>query len=377
MELKFSIILLFLLSSNTLFAQEKIDFEGQASAILSFSPENDLNSFAGGRYIPKFSYKIPLDSTRFIDFEASANISGTALFHPFDTASFGGLISPYRLWARYSAKQFELRIGLQKIDFGSANLLRPLQWFNQIDPRDPLQLTNGVYGVLGRYYFLNNANAWFWVLYGNEKTRGFDQLETYKKLPEFGGRFQYPVSKGELALSYHYRTANSIGQNPLPPYEKIPETRFGLDGKWDLKVGLWFEATYSHKFKDLNSFTNQGLLNLGTDYTFGLGNGLNVIFEHFALTYESDFFGFDQTAHFSGLTASYPISFFDNISTILYYDWTGSNFTFLLNYQHQFKHITGYLMAYYNPTVIQGFQQNELVNNFSGPGIRLILVYNH
>ena len=30
-----------------------------------------------------------------------------------------------------------------------------------IDPRDPLQLTNGVWGLLGRYYFMNNANLRF------------------------------------------------------------------------------------------------------------------------------------------------------------------------------------------------------------------------
>ena len=58
--------------------------------------------------------------------------------------------------------------GLQKINFGSATMLRPLMWFDQVDPRDPLQLTDGVWGVLGRYYFLNNANIWLWGLYGNK-----------------------------------------------------------------------------------------------------------------------------------------------------------------------------------------------------------------
>ena len=110
-------------------------------------------------------------------------------------------------------------------------LLRPIQWFNQIDPRDPLQLTNGVYAALGRYYFLNNANIWLWVLYGNEKTRGFDVLESNWKIPEIGTRIQYPIPKGEIALSYHYRTANSINQSFLNPYEKIPEHRIGIDGK--------------------------------------------------------------------------------------------------------------------------------------------------
>ena len=67
-------------------------------------------------------------------------------------------ISPYRIWVRYQIKNWEFRLGLQKIDFGSAQLLRPIQWFNQIDPRDPLGLTNGVNGLLVRRYFKNNSN---------------------------------------------------------------------------------------------------------------------------------------------------------------------------------------------------------------------------
>ena len=82
-------------------------------------------------------------------------------------------IEPYRVWFRYQIKNWEFRVGLQKIDFGVAQLLRPIQWFNQIDPRDPLGLTNGVRGLLIRHYFKNNSNLWVWGLYGNEKQRGF------------------------------------------------------------------------------------------------------------------------------------------------------------------------------------------------------------
>jgi len=357
--------------------QEKIQFEGQLSSVASFSPDNTLDWFAGGRYIPKFSYQIPVDSTRFVDFEAAANVSGSLLFHPFDNSDVDGRITPYRLWTRYTGNQFEIRIGLQKIDFGSASLLRPLQWFNQVDPRDPLQLTNGVYGALGRYYFLNNTNIWVWGLIGNKKTRGFDIIETNDQIPEFGARIQLPIPKGEIALSAHYRTANSLEQTFTVAYEEIPEYKIGLDGKWDLTIGLWFEAVYSHKNKNLGQFTNQTLLNLGTDYTFGIGNGLHIIAEHLLTSFRETGFGFSNSRNISAVTATYPLSFFDNISTVLYYDWQGNDFTLFLNYEHQFNNITGYLMPYYNPSTQQGLQQNELVNNFSGPGIRLMFVYNH
>lgn len=375
MKYQLYIVLLFL--SINLHAQNKLEWNGQFSAIGSYSPDNDLAVFLGARYIPELNYGIEIDSTRNFDFEASANISGSLLMHPFDSTQTNGQISPYRIWGRYTSQQFELRIGLQKIDFGSATLLRPIQWFNQIDPRDPLQLTNGVYGALGRYYFLNNANVWLWVLYGNEKTRGFDAIETNSKIPEFGGRIQHPVPSGEIALSYHHRVAKSTNLNFIPQFEEMPENRIGIDGKWDVGVGLWFEATHSHKSKNIGVFTNQTLLNIGTDYTFGLGNGLNVIAEHLVTSFDSKAFAFENTAHITASTLSYPLGFFDNLSAILYYTWESEDFTFLLNYSHQFKSFTGYVMGYYNPTQQQGIQQNDLVNQFSGGGIRLMLVYNH
>jgi hypothetical protein len=355
----------------------KLEFEGQLSLIGSYSPDNELDAFVGGRYIPQLSYKIPLDSGRFFDFEASANLSASALFHPFDSANFDTTLSPYRIWARYASKRFELRLGLQKIDFGSATFLRPIQWFNQIDPRDPLQLTNGVFGALGRYYFQNNANIWLWVLYGNEKTRGFDAISTNRKIPEMGGRVQLPVPKGEIAFSYHHRTANSTLTSFVPQYEKIPEDRFGLDGKWDVKVGLWFEATYSRKARELGIFTHQSLLNVGADYTFKLGNGLSVMGEHLLASFDEEALAFSQPLNISALTATYPLGFFDNLTTVLYYNWTGGDFSFFVNYNHQFRKISAYVMAYYNPEMQQGIQQNDFVNNFAGPGIRIMLVYNH
>ncbi|MEM6700546.1 MAG: hypothetical protein AAF599_19230, partial [Bacteroidota bacterium] len=270
----------FLLLNFTAAAQNKVEWDGQVSAIGSYSPANDLEAFIGVRYIPELNYGISLDTTKTLDFEASANLSSALLFDPFSEGEGNSSITPYRIWARYASKQFELRVGLQKIDFGSATLLRPIQWFNQIDPRDPLQLTNGVYGILGRYYFLNNANIWAWILYGNEKTRGFDAIETNRSIPEFGGRIQYPVSNGELALSYHHRTANTENLAFVPQFEEIPENRIGIDGKWDIGIGLWFEGSFVRKSKNVGIFTNQTLLNLGADYTFGLGNGLNVMTEH-------------------------------------------------------------------------------------------------
>ena len=368
-----------LLFINVLWSQERIEFSGQFSTVGSFAPDNLYEGFWGNRYIPELSYGISLDSagTKRLDFEASANLSADFLFSPFDMSDLNGDVQPYRIWARYTTNQFELRLGLQKIDFGSAVFLRPIQWFNQIDPRDPLQLTNGVYGFLGRYYFLNNTNIWFWVLMGNQRTRGFDIIETNNKIPEIGGRFQFPTPKGEIAFSYHFRNANSTHLNFVPQIEEIPEHRVGVDGKWDLGVGLWFESAFIHKRENLSLLTNQAHLNFGLDYTFGLGNGLNVIVEHLTTTTDEEFLGFENTVNLTGATFSYPIGFFDNLSAITLYNWTSKDFVFNMIFNHEFENVSGYFMAFYNPSTVVGFQQNELVNQFAGPGLRVMFVYNH
>ncbi len=356
---------------------DSLIFRGQVSAWSNYYFDSPLPFQIGGRYIPTLEYDIQASEKSLIDFEIAANIYGTFSSSLFDSTQLDGNINPYRLWTRFSTNQFELRLGLQKIDFGSATLLRPLQWFNAIDPRDPLKITNGVYGVLSRYYFLNNANIWAWFLYGNEKTRGFDAIETYSKHPEFGGRIQYPTLRGEIAISYNHRTANAQNLFGQPEFAQIPEDRIGLDGKWDLIIGLWLEATHIIKHRDIGILTNQSLFNLGTDYTFGIGNGLNIIVEHLFMSYSQKSFDFNQNLNFTACNISYPLGFFDNISTMAYYNWKENAMSFFLNYSHQFNKVAGYIMVYYNPKTQQMIQQNELLNISSGPGVQIMLVYNH
>ncbi|MEQ9443914.1 MAG: hypothetical protein RIG62_33045 [Cyclobacteriaceae bacterium] len=372
------LLLCSILIANVAKSQQQFEFDGQAQSWINYSSGNDLNIGMGLRYIPEFNYNIPLENDRLIDFKAAPNMVASLNFHPFDTAQTDADISPYRAWARYSSNQLELRLGLQKISFGSASVLRPLMWFDQIDPRDPLQLTNGVWGALGRYYFLNNANIWLWVLYGNEDVKGWERIRTYEQQPEFGGRIQHPVPRGELAISYHHRTADSrgLGAETLE-YAKIPEDRIGLDGKWDITIGVWFEGSWTHKGKDVGIFTNQTLLNAGIDYTFGVGNGLNVVAEQLVTSYDQQAFAFSNTSTLTGTSISYPTGLFDNLSAVFYYDWTNSNLYSTINWQRDYNKFTVYVMAFSNPVSGQSIQQNDLVNPLAGRGLQIMLVYNH
>ena len=354
----------------------KYGFKGQASAFLLFNPDNNLKLWGGGRYIPVFNWEKPLSQKRLMDIEVSANISGLWASVPLDTTFSNGSIKAYRAWARYSGKQWEWRLGLQKINFGSASILRPLMWFDQIDPRDPLQITDGVTGILGRYYFLNNANIWIWGLYANKNPRGFDIVATAKGIPEVGGRFQFPIKSGEMGLNYHYRQAD-ITDFGHPDFTKTPENRMGIDAKWDIKIGLWLEATWVHSSKNIGFLSHQHFFNIGTDYTFGLGNGLYVIVEQLLISYDQTAFALENTNSLTAISTSYPLGLFDNLTAIFYYDWNNQNLYNFFQWQHQFANWTFNVMAFWNPDNMQLPQQGQAENLFGGKGLQVLAVYNY
>lgn len=358
--------------------KQVLSFKGQLSSWVHVNPKNPYPMYLGGRYIPQVNYEIRLPKQRMIDFEGSANVYGSSGIHFFDSASFEGNINSYRFWGRYSAKQLEARLGLQKIDFGAATMLRALRWFDQVDPRDPLRLTEGVWAGLVRYYFLNNVNVWLWGLHGNKKVKGLEMIKSNASHPEWGGRVQFPVPRGESALSFHHRTADSgdLG-GVVPVYREIQENRIAFDAKWDLTVGLWFEAAWVHASKNLNMFTNQEVLTVGTDYTFGVGSGLNAVLEHMLFSYDEKAFAMAKTINFSALSIRYPLGMFDTVGAIFYYDWTNHSLYNFVNWYRQFDHTILYVIAYWNPGDYQlpaaGFSQNL----YSGFGIQLMVVLNH
>lgn len=373
-------IILFVMSTTMGFTQQTHwDFDGQVSLFGSYAPDLTSSIQVGARYIPELSFRHNFDSiesSRKLEGKLSLNMYGSNAIDPWETIDWAGDVNPYRAWLRYATPQAEIRGGLQKIDFGSAAALRPLQWFNQIDPRDPLQITNGVYGLLGRYYFLNNTNIWVWGLYGNKERRGLDIFESEKKTPEYGGRIQFPVPKGEMAFTFHHRQAD-VSSIPLPVKDKASENRIGFDAKWDVEIGVWLEASYTFLDIPVDRYKHQLFTTVGMDYTFGIGNGLNVILEHMIYNYSETAFSFDAPGNYSASIISYPISLDDRLTSVTYYNWEEKDLSFFINYQHQFSQITGYLMAYYIPAAQTNIQQSEWVTAFSGPGVRIMFVYNH
>lgn len=360
-----------------LFAQS-ITPEGQINSWLSVNPSSDFKVQAGLRFIPSFTIEKQTKKIKY-DSEISVNTYGII---DFDSkgAEPDGNFKPYRLWVRMSAEQFELRAGLQKINFGSATMLRPLMWFDRIDPRDPLQLTDGVYAILGRYYFLNNANIWVWGLYGNENTKGWEFIPGNKKRPEYGGRLQFPALKGEMAISFHNREVDyskSVLDTTITGLANSNENRLGLDGRWDIGIGLWFESTLLHQDIPKIHLPWRKQINIGIDYTFGIGKGLNVIKEFLYVSATQSAFQFKNSISFSALALRYPIGLLDNITAMIYYDWTNSDWYRFINWQRQYDKISLYLMVFWNPNEFDIYQNLEDNSLFTGTGLQFMFVYNY
>ncbi len=334
---------------------------------------------AGIRYLPEIQLQAPINEDFSFDAEISANIWGSGLYWSADSTVWEGDVRPYRAWMKFSGDQFEVRGGLQKINFGSANLLRPLMWFDQIDPRDPLQLTDGVWGILGRYYFLNNANIWVWGLIGNDQRKGWEVIPSVKNKPEFGFRVQLPIPGGELATTYHYRVADAEKVFQIPHGEKphIREKRLALDGKFDYVVGLWFEAVLTHQEIHILELKYSHALSLGLDYTFGLGNGINVMTEYFTFGSSERPLSGGENVHFSALSANYPFNIINNLNGILFYDWTNKEFYNFINWSWQYDKWSFYIMGFWNPQRFNLYQGLGDANLYAGRGLQFMLVFNH
>lgn len=374
------VLWIMLLSGASAGFGQTFETRGQLSAWLAYHKSQD-NEFQGGiRALPSFSLKKNLGEKTAVDAEASFNVYGLASARASQSVSTDGRIKPYRLWARFSTPRFEARLGLQKINFGSALLLRPLMWFDRIDPNDPLQLTDGVYAALVRYTFVGNANIWLWGLFGNQDLKGWEYIETKSRTPEFGGRLQMPLFSGEAAFSYHHRLmdpARSLLPLPEGETERISENRFALDGKWDVGAGIWVEAVLAHQNFRIYPFRYQVLVNTGGDYTFGLGNGLHVVAEHLISGMSTRAFGRGESVRFTALAADYPLGLFDRIKAAMFYNSRTGDWYRLITWQRTYDRWSFYAIGFWNPDHYQIYASQQGRNLFAGKGVQIMAVFNY
>lgn len=343
----FSLLTCFLIGFN-LRASEKdsLLFQSQLSLSGLYNPHASVPGLVQARLLPQLDYLRDFSGDRRISAEVSANLLLKA-----DAASsslkMGASMGLYRAWLRFSSQRNEIRAGLQQLNFGSASLLRPLQWFDGLNPTDPLRMTNGVWGILDRLYFENNATLWLWGLYGNTERRIWDLAVQSVNVPEFGFRFQQPVSSGEMALSLHHRTVETT----LGTYSRFRETKIGLDGKWDIGPGLWFEDSFTATSQASPFKSGWNFLTVGADLTPEFLDGVSFTFEHMLNnTYSTDA-QMSSSANFSALSATWPINMINRLSGIVLYSWEGDAWFRYLTWSADFDRTSVHLIGFWNPNL--------------------------
>lgn len=352
-----------LLCSNTCLSDE-ISLNGQAVGYFAY---DDVWK-AGFRYIPEMKISHILSEQSTIDAEISLNAYTWSEFEASGNFIDNAKLKLYRSWIRYSRSQFETRVGLQKINFGPAKIMRTLMWFDSVDVSDPLGLTDGVYGVLGRYYFLNNANIWVWGLYGNDDLKGLEEFKSDKDGFEFGTRCQVPVPKGEVAFSFNRRSIDAAYWNAKrpEPMSEGSEYRYAIDGEWDVGIGLWFEASLEDIEINSSARRWRKMSTLGGDYTFE--SGIHLTGEHFIALSGSRIFRTDKRSNVSAISLDYNFSFIDNIRAIGYYDRGREKIDYYLGWSRTYDDWQ---------LVLSVFSDKDEADTFKGTGAQCMVIYNY
>jgi hypothetical protein len=385
---------------------QSLGLAGEASLSGTASNASEGTQHLLVRYLPELEGALPLWGSLKLDFNASANLWASKAWGDGQGGDGTGEAELYRGWVRLSSPSAEVRAGLQKISYGSASIFRPLMWFDHVDPRDPLQLSEGVEAILGRAYLPENITLWGWAVRGQDEPKGWEMIPTNDGSVELGGRLQVPLGPGELATTFHHREMD-LAALAVPGAETTgSENRFALDGKWDLGIGAWFEAVAIRQESPLLSGEWVRSVALGADYTFEIGNGLSVLAEHFWKENPAlDTDGSDgvpeqppttdpgapippelptEDLNLTAFTVSYPYGVLDRIGLAIYRDWQNGEVFRMLEWRRTYDRWRFHVLGFWNPDDLILFPSGPGGPTgsggtvpLSGAGVQLIVIFNH
>ncbi len=321
------------------------------------------------RYLPQLTVARAFGRGNVADIEVVGNAFGAAGSDGTSDAD----LELYRLKLRFATRRTETRLGLQQLNFGPGYLLRPLRWFDILDPRDPLSLTDGVRALSFRYTAQWNAGLWLWGLYDNDEPKGYETMPTAESKAEYGGRAQLPVPGGETAFSYHRRTV----QGAAPFIRDYTEQRFALDGRWDVEIGLWFEAVLTQSASEALPYEWGTMAMIGADYTLPFGNGIHVLAEHMAVAASREPFDWDEDAWISGLSLAYPVGYLDRLSAIAFYSWEDDEYSLYATWQRTWDDLALNVSAF--RFAESAFPGEAYRTSFAraGTGGQITIIFNH
>jgi len=363
---KIILFVIFLLIPIGVCKSQGFNFNGQISSWgTGIRYQNEWDGNTGIRYIPQFNYSYLIDTNDFLNTEVLFNT-----YYETNFISDNYAFKPYRLILRYTTEQTETQLGLQKINFGPAQLLRPLMWFDRIDPRDPLKLTDGVYALRYKYSFLNNSLLWLWCLYGNNENKGYELLPTEKNTPEFGGRFQLPAIDGEIAATFHTRKVDAT-------VYYYRENLYALDGRWDIGIGIWFESAWQQNISNMAVYKWSRMTTIGADFTIPEGNGIYIMAEHMNTSVANSFWHTDQNRQLSAMMITYSFDVFNNIMLQEYYEWHNKNLYQYLQFQRTYDNFIINFALFHYPENGGNLFLNDKNYLLAGYGLQLMLIFNY
>ena len=363
-----ALLVLFLIPNALTFAQSVI-IKGQfwGSVMHGDDPPLGWSSFETTMgYIPMLSLARNLSNDRFLDLEWDHRIGKV---YAGDYA-ISNTEEPYRLWMRYSSDQIEARLGLQKIAFGPAMVLRSLAWFDTIDPKDPTGQTDAVEAFRLRVFPTSSLALWLWSINNDQDTLSY------------GGRAELSTSIGEWGLTYHkdpFETGQSIGQFPI--FITGSHQRTALDYRYDGYFGFWFEGAgiFADNKDDmeLNHFT---LFTLGADYTIPVGPGLLIMAETMKINASSTAVTNNSEQIYTALMASLPINMLHQLMFIAQIDWDNNHMYNYLRWSVTYDRLSlNFILSNSPKRGDYDIAKEDLPKTIAGfgTGLQFMLIYNH
>ena len=158
------------------------NFNHNGQTWVDYNDSKNYESLIG--YIPEFNFKY-----KDFDFIYSNKI----IIENLDSNYYN---RDYRYWARYHNEFIDIRVGLQKISFGSAFILRNLNWFDSIDFRNSTNQTIGQKSFFLKYFSTKNFDLNFWLIPDNN-----DDLS-------YGSRLEFSNKSGNYGLVFFKDNTN-------------------------------------------------------------------------------------------------------------------------------------------------------------------------
>ncbi len=368
----FSIALLFLFLCISAFPASP--FLGELSFSTTAHGTDGSDRQIVTRYLPAIEIQHALSESWDYDLEVRWQLSWGSSLDTLDFSASATRIEPYRVAVNLQSSHSEYIIGLQKINFGPARILRPLMWFDALDPTDPLKLTSGVTGISTIYYYESGWSSQAWLLLAGDP-KGWEAFSGKSGSMETGGRVDIPNDYGQIGVSTHFRIADISDLYPDNP--DLYEGRIGFDGFWDVGIGLWLESVYKHQELSTNPFLEQIQATVGADYTIWIGNGLHVMAEHMVISMWNNPMIEDQTNNLSTAMVSYSPTMFDRVSLLILNNWENDTPLAYFSWGQTYDDFRFTLAAFYSEVTDTPDNDSSMGSDFDGKGMQFTVVYNH